>query len=205
MIDFTLKEGFNKSACPICYTIEKQMHDFLFWFEREGYHEYSSIKALFEHSCICERHKKQILDIKYKLNNTFELLIEMEEKEIKEFLEARSPKRKAKEIEKNCRFCIEERRIEKHAVETFVKSEELIESYLNSPSLFCKKHTLLVIESLDKKEFANKIIKKALSFLDDTHKKIELYFKKIDYRSSKKPQEDEINAYLEAIRFFSNP
>ncbi len=204
MIDFTLKEGFNRSACPICYTIEEQMHDFLFWFEREGYHEYSSIKSLFEHSCICSRHKKQILNLKDKLNNTFELLIEMEEKELKELMKTRSPKRKAKEIEKNCRFCIEERRIEEHAIETFVKSKELIEDYLNSRSLLCKKHTLLIIENLDKKETAQKILKKALHKLDVVHKKIGLYFKKIDYQSKEKPEEDELNAYLDAIKFFSN-
>ena len=204
MIEFTLKDGINMTKCPICYTIEKQMSDFLFWFEREGYHEYSSIKALFEHSCICERHKNQILNLRDKLNNTFELLIEMESEELRKLIKARNPKRKVKEIKKNCRFCEEEMRIEKHAVETFVKSKELIEGYLNSPSLLCKKHTLLVIESLDKKEFANKIIEKTLSFLDNTHERIELYFKKIDYSSNEKPQEDEINAYLDAIRFFSN-
>ena len=204
MIGFILKEGFSSTGCPICYAIDRQMKDFMFWFEREGYHEYSSIKALFEHSCICERHKKRILNLKDKLNNTFELLIEMENEELRKLMKTRNHKRKVKEIRKSCRFCEEERRIEKHAVETFVKSKELIEGYLNSPSLLCKKHTLLIIESLDKKEFVNKILEKALSFLDNTHEKIELYFRKIDYSSNEKPTEEELNAYLEAIKFFSS-
>ncbi len=204
MIEFILKEGFNVSGCPICYTTEKQMSEFLFWFERESYHEYSSIKALFEHSCICKKHEEQILKLKDKLNNTFELLIEMENEELKRLMEAKNFKRKTKDIETNCRFCLEEKRIEKHAVKTFVKSKELIENYLNSPSLFCKKHTLLILENLDKKELAEKIIKKALSHLNKVYKRIESYFKKIDYRSNEKPKEDELNAYLEAIKFFSN-
>ncbi len=204
MIEFILKESFNSNGCPICYIIDRQMKDFMFWFEREGYHEYSSIKALFKHSCICERHKKQILNLKDKLNNTFELLIEMEEKEIKELMEARSPKRKVKEIEKNCRFCMEEKRIEEHAIETFVNSKELAEDYLSSHSLLCKKHTFFILENSDKKEFTQKILKKALHNLDIVHKKIGLYFNKIDYQSKEKPTKDELNAYLEAFKFFSS-
>jgi len=204
VVEYTLKEGFNRTTCPICYTIEKQMHDFLFWFEREGYHEYSSIKALFNHSCICKRHKIQILNLKDKLNNTFELLIEMESEELKKIIEARNPKRMAKEIEKSCRFCLEEKRIEKHAIDTFVKSKELVDSYLSSPSLLCKKHMLLILENLNKKEATEKIIKKVLTNLNKVHGNIESYFKKIDYRSNEKPKEDELNAYLEALKFFSN-
>lgn len=204
MVEYLLKESFKKNLCPICHTIETQMNEFLFWFEREGYHEYSSVKALFERSCICSRHRGELIKLKDKLNNTFELLIEMEEKELKELMKTRNPKRKAKEIKKNCRFCIEEKRIEEHAIETFVKSKELVEDYLNSRSLLCKKHTLLIIENLDKKELAQKILKKALHSLDIMHERIESYFKKIDYRSKEKPEEEELNAFLEALKFFSN-
>ncbi len=204
MVEYLLKESFKKNLCPICLTVEIEMDEFFFWFEREGYHEYSSIKALFEHSCICKKHREQILGLKEKLNNTFELLAEMEIKELNGLVETKRFKRKVREINRDCRFCIEEKRIEKHAVETLCKSKELVESYINSPSIFCKKHTFMVLESIDNPELAQTILKKAISYLENVHERIEKYFNKIDYRSSEKPTREEQNAYLNAVKFFSN-
>jgi len=204
MVEYLLEESFKKNLCPICFTVETQMSEFFFWFEREGYHEYSSIKALFEHSCICEKHKEQILRLKEKLNNTFELLIEMEVEELGKLIEAKRYRKKIREINRDCRFCIEEERVEKHAIETFCKSGKLVENYINSPSLFCKKHTLLVLENINTTEVAREILKKTISYLESVHERIERYFKKIDYLSNEKPTKEELNAYLDAIKFFSN-
>ncbi len=204
MVEYLLKESFEKSLCPVCLTVEKQMEEFLFWFEREGYHEHSSIKALFERSCICKKHKEQILGLKEKLNNTFELLIEMEKKKLLDLIKTKKHKKRIKGINRDCRFCAEEKRIEKHAIETLCKSKELVESYINSPSLLCKKHTFMVLESIDTPELAQEILKKAVSYLEGVHERIERYFKKIDYRSIEKPNKNELNAYLDAFKYFSN-
>jgi len=203
MIEFLLEEAFKKNSCPICKTVEEQMRDFFFWFERESYHEYSSIKTLFEHSCICKKHKEQIISLKDKLNNTFELMIELEIKQLKKLENSKKPLKIAKSISTDCRFCLEEKRIETHAIETMLNSKDSLEKYLNSPSLLCKKHLLLVLKRVNNPDISREMIKKTISILDEAHKRIENYFKKIDYTSKEKPSQDEINAYLDALKYFS--
>ncbi len=200
-----MKGFFESSGCPICKAIDHEMEEYFKWFELESYHEYASLKELYEHSCICERHTRRLVQLGEKLNNTFELVIEQELNFLNglKALPMRKSAKILREQNLNCRFCLEEKRIEEHLIITFAKNPELVELYLDSPSILCKKHFILILEMLGNKQVRNKIIEKTRIFLNELYQTIQCYFHKLDYQSIEKPAEDERKVYKKALLFYS--
>jgi len=203
MITLTLKESLNKNGCPICRTISKEFDNFLWWFEREGYHEISSLKALKDAPFICKRHADKVKRLKDKLNNTFEFLIKNDTELLMLLKEINLRKRKKLLNQPfECRFCLEEKRIEELAVEQFVKDKNTQKAYFESAALLCRRHLFTVLKISDS-NLSEMLIKKTLGFFHESSSLLEDFFNKLDYTSKDKPSDKETDAYLKILEYFS--
>ncbi|WP_022670476.1 hypothetical protein [Hippea alviniae] len=203
MITLTLKESLNKNRCPICRTISMEFDNFLWWFEREGYHEISSLKALKDAPFICKRHADKIERLKDKLNNTFEFLIK-NDAEFLMLLKETNPRKRKKLLNQpfECRLCLEEKRIEELAVEQFVKDKDIQKAYFESAALLCRRHLFAVLK-ISNPNLSEMLIKKTLDFFHESSSLLENFFNKLDYKSKNKPSDEERDAYIKILKYFS--
>lgn len=209
MVEYEIKDALLKKGCPVCSVLKKRTDEVLWWFEKENYHEIETLSKLQNNPFICERHKKDLLEIGNTLSVTFEFLIEKD----MEFLASLS-KLKSKKLSQKirhsrfdtCMFCILEKDIERFIVEKFVamlSENETKKLYAKSDGL-CRKH---LFESLLKAEKVSDIseflIQDTILRLSKIDKLLKEFFHKSDYRFSDEKKGEEQNAWIDALNFYS--
>ncbi|WP_035586469.1 hypothetical protein [Hippea jasoniae] len=196
-------ETFAQKGCPICYLKDKRFEEFLFWFEMEGFRNFSSIKTLQENINICQRHRPILLNLQNRLFNTFEPIIESDLKLFNKLLDRqKTPKKLLKgEISKECRFCIEEKRIEELLVDFFIQNisdESFLSRYLRSDAMICRKHLFAILNKAPYQK-TKPLIEKTINYLKQAENQTKNYFKKLDYLCAEKPHAE---AYKKILPFY---
>jgi len=210
MIEYEIKDALLKRGCPVCSVVKKRTDEVLWWFEKENYHEIETLSKLHDNPFICERHKKDLLEIGNTLSVTFEFLIE---KDI-EFLSSLSNLKIKKLSQKirhssfdTCMFCDFEKDIERFTIETFIellKKDEIKKLYENSEGL-CRKHLFECLSKADKiKESAEFLIQNTVLRLSKIDMRLKEFFRKSDYRFSNEKKGEEQNAWIDALNFYSS-
>ncbi len=208
-MEFALKEALKLGGCPVCRVISEEFSRILWWFEREGYHEISTLRELILNPHICQRHALLIKSMGSNLSVTFEYLINEDRKLLKDLQSLTGLKAKrllSKEMEKNCRFCKIENSIEERAIKAFSKlfgDEEFRLLYEKSPSGLCRAHFVMILENLRKNsnEYTF-LIGISLRRLNAISERFDRFFHKQDYRFSSEEKGDEQNAWQEAFEFY---
>ena len=210
MIEYNIKDALGNGGCPICKAAEENMEKLLWWFKTESHNDPSTLESLKNHPFICEKHKKEIIKMGSYISTTLEFLTKTDS-ELFSSLLLKNGKKFKKEIKTLsnpvCKFCEDEKRIEKHAVQTFVKmldDDAIRDLYIKSDGL-CRKHLIDVLEVIgehcDKSVF---LIRDALKRLSSVQNEFAAFFHKLDYRFSNEKKGKEQMAWLAALNFYSN-
>ncbi len=210
MIEYDIQNTLSQKGCLICNLVKKRMDEKLWWFKTENYHEIETLKELKNNPYICDKHKKQLTDMRDRLSVTFEFLIK-KDTELFNSLLASNSKQLQKKIKNltfdRCQFCIEEAKIEQFVVETFykmLKDEKIKTLYKNSDGL-CRKHLMQCLSIIDKTyDRSSFLIEDTLHRLSKIDSYFKEFFHKSDYRFSSEQKGEEQNAWLYALNFYSN-
>ncbi len=209
VIEYDIKNALKGKDCIICVAVEESMSKVIWWFKTENYHEHSTLESLREFPYICEKHKKQLTEMGDKLSTTLEFLVKADSRLFRNLLKLNN-RRFKKELHhipyNSCKFCENEKNIEKHAIETFanmLKDRNIREMYSASGGL-CRKHTIQLIRHIgEKDERIEFILKETLKRLDTLQLLFENFFHKLDYRFSGEEKGKEQTTWLKALGFYS--
>ncbi|WP_297507437.1 DUF6062 family protein [Thermococcus sp.] len=197
IVGIKLSEALRGRGCPVCRAMEKFEEDEIATILYEHVTD-PGVRTKFRESLgLCTRHAWKTLEVALGNPLLGPLGVSIIYEDVLDVY------LRGEREEKECFLCELVREKEKTLVEALAdRLEELLPEYSSSPAILCRRHYEMLVEKLkNRPELLKKLEEVQMEKLRELDNRLKAFIDTYDYRSTRRPTEEEARALEDAIEF----